>query len=154
MGVTNIGIDRVRGVGRGASKHMAASPYDELCGACWRGRLAVTATGEIFPCVFSRFCPVGHVDHGLESALEGIPLHAFRQRMQQERAQDIVAECNPDGSCVPGTCTPRVVPPPPTPCRPEEVGCHPNHCNPSGCLPGQCTPETCTPPIHCRPDAK
>lgn len=134
MGVSNIGIDRVRGVGRGASKHMAASPYDELCGACWRGKLAITATGQIFPCVFSRFCPVGHVDQGLRSALEGIPLHTFRQRLQQEQAQTITAH------------------------GPDIVECRPNYCDPTcvpgvDCKPQQCNPMTCNPPIKCPPDA-
>src|SRR5262249_53993906 len=61
MGVTNIGTDRVRGVGRGLSPNDPEAQLDELCGACANGKLAVTASGQIFPCVFSRFWPVGHV---------------------------------------------------------------------------------------------
>jgi hypothetical protein len=130
MGVSNIGIDRVRGVGRGAGRHPAASPFDELCGACWRGKLAITATGQIFPCVFSRFCPVGHVDQGIRSALEGIALRSFRQRQRQEQAQQL--DCRP-------TCVPY------------------DKCNPTclpgiDCMPQRCIPWTCNPPIKCQPD--
>jgi MoaA/NifB/PqqE/SkfB family radical SAM enzyme len=127
MGISNIDIDRARGVGRGANKQIAASPYDELCGACWRGKLAITAAGEIFPCVFSRFCPVGHVDQGLRSALEGVPLYNFRQRLQQEQVQ-------PNLNCRPDDCPPVCIP---------GVGCRPQ----------ECIPVTCNPPIKCRPDA-
>ena len=146
MGVDNIGIDRVRGVGRGASKDIAASSYDELCGACWQGRLAITATGQIFPCVFSRFCPVGNVEQGLKSALEGFPLDDFRRTMRQRRPQPTTA-CDPDRThCTPQECSPLVS------CRPE-TRCSPD-CGPGICRPGtQCSPDTCQPPIHCRPDA-
>jgi MoaA/NifB/PqqE/SkfB family radical SAM enzyme len=146
MGVNNIGIDRVRGVGRGESKDIAVSPYDELCGACWQGRLAITATGQIFPCVFSRFCPVGNVNQGLKSALEGLPLHDFRRTLRQRQPQPITA-CDPDRThCTPQECSPLVS------CRPE-TRCSPD-CGPGICRPGtQCSPDTCQPPIHCRPDA-
>jgi sulfatase maturation enzyme AslB (radical SAM superfamily) len=146
IGVKNIGIDRARGVGRGVNKTLQASQFHELCGACWRGKLAITATGQIFPCVFSRFCPVGHVDQGLKAVLEGIPLHAFRHRMKHERARPISA-CDPDSThCTPQECQPLVG------CRPDQV-CQPDICRPSGCLPSECNPQSCNPPIHCRPDA-
>ncbi len=60
LGVKNIGIDRIRGVGRGG----AIAPEDPvavLCGACANSKCAVTASGEVYPCVFARSFPVGNV---------------------------------------------------------------------------------------------
>jgi MoaA/NifB/PqqE/SkfB family radical SAM enzyme len=58
LGVTSVGVDRLRGIGRGAN----ASPgRDQLCGRCGHGAVAVSPTGEVWPCVFARWISLGNV---------------------------------------------------------------------------------------------
>ncbi|NKE58736.1 radical SAM protein [Lentzea sp. PSKA42] len=58
LGVSNVGIDRVRGIGRGAN----ASPGpDQLCGRCGHGAVAVSSSGEVWPCVFARWMALGNI---------------------------------------------------------------------------------------------
>lgn len=136
MGVSNVGVDRMRGIGRGASRETAEAPFGELCGQCWRGRLCVTADGEAFPCVFSRFCRVGSVRAGLRELLETAALRDFREtvRYRQDAARG--------ADCEPFPCTPDAPPPPcepdmpsPPPCSPDEPPCKPD------CAPNACTPQ-------------
>ena len=85
MGVAHIGIDRVLGVGRGATVkngNKDTEPLDELCGNCWKGKLCVTSGGDLLPCVFARFWPVGMAANGIHAALEGNRLLAFRSIMR------------------------------------------------------------------------
>ncbi len=80
LGVFRIGVDRVRGVGRGAGLRPDKLPEEELCGQCWRRLLCVTATGTVYPCVFSRFAVVGNVlTDSLDSIVKSQQLHAFRR---------------------------------------------------------------------------
>jgi MoaA/NifB/PqqE/SkfB family radical SAM enzyme len=82
LGVSAIATDRVRGVGRGEQFVPHASPQGELCGQCWSGKLCIDAKGDAYPCVFSRFAPVGNVlEEGLGPVLAGSRLHAFRRGM-------------------------------------------------------------------------
>lgn len=61
LGITNIGIDRIRGVGRGTNTLGAPNP-SELCGRCGDDKAAITAFGDVYPCVLSRFLhPAGNV---------------------------------------------------------------------------------------------
>lgn len=55
-----IGVDRTRGVGRGADLRQE-DPISALCGKCVKNRCAVTASGEVYPCIFSRSFAVGNV---------------------------------------------------------------------------------------------
>lgn len=58
LGVAQVGIDGLRGVGRGAN----ASPSpDELCGRCGHGAVAISPTGEVWPCVFARWISLGNI---------------------------------------------------------------------------------------------
>jgi MoaA/NifB/PqqE/SkfB family radical SAM enzyme len=58
LGVTTVGVDRLRGVGRGAN----ASPgTDQLCGRCGHGAVAVSPSGDVWPCVFARWISLGNV---------------------------------------------------------------------------------------------
>lgn len=79
IGVKSIGIDNVRGVGRGSVQANFNSPMEELCGQCWRGKLCVTSSGDIFPCVFSRFAKVGRFEQGLATTLRSAELSYFRE---------------------------------------------------------------------------
>ncbi len=80
LGVRSIVEDRVRGVGRGQDLVPGVRPRKELCGACWRGKLCVDATGDARPCVFSRDVSVGNVrESGLSAVVRGTRLRAFRR---------------------------------------------------------------------------
>lgn len=59
IGVRQIGVDHVRGVGRGAGSR--APGVDELCGSCGRGVAAILSSGEVTPCVFARWLTAGNV---------------------------------------------------------------------------------------------
>jgi MoaA/NifB/PqqE/SkfB family radical SAM enzyme len=146
MGVADVGVDRTRAIGRGANGRHTNSPLSELCSACTRGKLAVTATGEIFPCVFSRFSRLGHVGEGLAAIAEGGALRDFRFQhgaMVAERAlshdqRPIVLHCKPEE---PVECIPTL------PCRPEDAPCSPMQ-DPPACKPtGQTPPDDCIPHV-------
>jgi len=80
-GILRIGSDHVRRVGRAAASRPSVSAESELCGQCWRRTLCVTASGETYPCVFSRFVPLGNArEESLGNILEGNPLKHFRLR--------------------------------------------------------------------------
>jgi MoaA/NifB/PqqE/SkfB family radical SAM enzyme len=82
LGVTTIGTDRVRGVGRGEQYVPGARPSGELCGECWSGKLCIDDKGEAHPCVFSRAASVGNVfEEGLGTIVTGARLQAFRREM-------------------------------------------------------------------------
>ena len=82
LGVRSIAEDRIRGIGRGHDLRPALDPRQELCGACWRGKLCVDAGGEAHPCVFTRGVSVGNVlDGGLSGVVNGARLRAFRRAM-------------------------------------------------------------------------
>lgn len=78
LGVTSVGLDRARGVGRATLLRPNVHPFDELCGACWRGKLVVDSQGDVFPCVFAKSCKIGHISAGLGSILREDRLLTFR----------------------------------------------------------------------------
>ncbi|GAB2622531.1 hypothetical protein GCM10027168_63110 [Streptomyces capparidis] len=59
LGVTRVKVDRLRGVGRGGLER--AKDVSQLCGGCTKSRAAVASNGDVWPCVFSRWLPVGNV---------------------------------------------------------------------------------------------
>lgn len=74
-GVTEIATDRLRHVGRGVRDQ--PSDISQLCGACGRGKVAVARNGDVWPCVFSRWMPVGNVRSAtLEKVLRGPEMDA------------------------------------------------------------------------------
>jgi len=103
MGITRIGIDRIRAVGRGGGNDIS-----ELCGRCGKGVAAVSPDGEVWPCVFSRWMPVGNV---LTSSLADI----LAGRAMADAVASIPngrrAPCDPDAQCSPGS--------PPSSCGPR-----------------------------------
>jgi MoaA/NifB/PqqE/SkfB family radical SAM enzyme len=167
LGAWHVGIDRVRGVGRGAQIKRDTQGYSELCGSCWNGKLCITASGEIFPCVFARFCPVGKFRDGLEFVARSTALADFRQRMRAKNSsrsngeiQASTTTCKPDVPDVP--CDPDL---PDVPCDPDlpDVPCDPalpdvpelpdDPPEPSGPCSPQPMPPDCTPerPPRCDP---
>lgn len=67
IGVTDVDVDRLRHVGRGARDQQP--DISQLCGACARGKVAIASNGDVWPCVFSRWMPVGNI---LSTTLENI----------------------------------------------------------------------------------
>ena len=88
LGVTTIGEDRVRDVGRGAKRNVDSGSdayYGSLCGQCWKGSLCVTPDGSTYPCVFSRGSCVGNVRQTrLADIVHSRSLHNTRSVMRQK----------------------------------------------------------------------
>ena len=121
MGVQNIGTDRLRQVGRGSTS--TEKDTTQLCGNCARGVAAVSGDGDVWPCVFARWMPVGNVrDTPLADILNGPVMAATSSRL---------AECFGRGCpCVPKMCDPQCGPSCSPACRPA------NNCIPVGtCVP-------------------
>jgi molybdenum cofactor biosynthesis enzyme MoaA len=110
LGVSEVRVDRTRGVGRGSIAGDVTSAFDELCGGCWQGKLCVAPTGDMFPCVFSRSWIVGTAAEGVKAALEGRRLLDFRSTLRQKLLEDAV-------NCIPAHRGPE--PDEPEPCNPE-----------------------------------
>jgi sulfatase maturation enzyme AslB (radical SAM superfamily) len=117
LGVASVGRDRLRQVGRGIRDWQPGA--GELCGRCGDGVFAVGADGSVWPCVFSRWMPVGsvHTD-SLAAVLSGREMRSARDRLGWNLPQ----------ACVPMPCTPTCTP-----------NCAPNDCRP-WCKPADCVP--------------
>jgi len=116
-GVSSVGVDRIRRIGRADKDGSHAGPFEqlkELCGACHDGKLCITATGEAYPCIMARAWPVGNIRDGLKHVIHGQPLAKFRQLQREFLGSRPVASCDPD-DCNP-FCNPN--------CKPFE-GCSP-----------------------------
>src|SRR5581483_5048549 len=104
LGVSEIRIDRKRRIGRGSNSKGVSSGFDELCGDCWKGKLCVSPTGDIYPCVFSRSRIVGTAAEGVRAAIEGPRLFGFRSTLRAWLQSSAVncapvrqqPPCNPD----------------------------------------------------------
>ena len=150
LGVVDVGVDRLRQVGRGVRDSQPS--MDELCGNCAAGVLAVAPDGTVWPCVFTRWLSVGsvHTD-SLSAILTGEGVSQVRSDLADHLAAP-VARCSPDdrnAKCGP-SCNPNCNPGC-TPCSPRcKPSCHPS-CGPAcqpNCSPG-CSP-TCG-PSRCKP---
>lgn len=166
-GITQIRVDDLRGVGRGIDT--GAPDCSALCGRCASGKVAITPDGDVYPCVFSRWLPVGNVlETSLTEILGGEQLAAtradltgaFATRAEARvtagephtgaRAAECVPHCSPDDICEPSPCGPLCGPL----TRPDVVATIPAGAD--KCVPdGGCRPSTgCDPysPVD-RPDA-
>jgi MoaA/NifB/PqqE/SkfB family radical SAM enzyme len=103
IGITKIGTDRIRAVGRGGNDGIS-----ELCGRCGKGVAAISPDGDVWPCVFSRWMPVGNV---LASPLAEIMASRAMTDAVASIPNNRRSRCDPDGDCTPGvppsSCTPR-----------------------------------------------
>ncbi len=171
LGVQSICVDGVRRVGRGDG-HVRLSgraQLEELCGDCWRGKLAVHPDGNVSPCIFSRFRTVGHISQSLATILKGERLHRFRKEVREMSKSKRKTPSPKRPSAAPKTpCAPMKTPCAPlkTPCVPLKTPCVPlkTPCVPlkTPCVPikkaiaeGPCVPtkkERCAPsPVVCVP---
>lgn len=118
LGIVDIGVDQLRQVGRGMRD--ARPEVEQLCGRCADGSLAVSPTGEVWPCVFARWLALGNVR---EIGLAAINDAAQEVRAGLRRSFSIRAD-----DCAPKDCRPKM--PPCTPyfdCKPKQ---EPNGCRP------------------------
>lgn len=126
LGVANVHADRLRHVGRGA-RGAGAGGGSAPCGHCAQGVVAVSASGEVWPCVFTRAMPLGSVrTAALAEIVAGPAMNAARASLGTRVASGI---CDP--RCCPNNmCDPK--------CSPS---CSPS-CEPQGnCIPsGNCAP--------------
>ena len=143
MGVESVGDETMRRIGRGAERAIS-TPFQELCGHCWKGKLCLTASGDIFPCVFSRFCQVGTFHQGLTTVVNSLGLRSFRDTVR--------GMVQPSDSALKSTFCKPLKPPepckptkPPEPCKPTEP---PEPCKPTK-PPEPCKPTK--PPEPCKP---
>lgn len=136
LGVPEIGYDRVRQVGRGVRDREASA--EQLCGHCGDGVAAISPDGAVWPCVFSRWLPVGNVlDDALATILAGTEAERVRGELAEAFAgRDSSATGKKKSGGSPGPCQPECSP---KPCQPV---CSPR-CSPS------CSP--CAPSRRCWP---
>jgi MoaA/NifB/PqqE/SkfB family radical SAM enzyme len=111
IGVTQIGVDRLRHVGRGIEKgrKQFGPSQDQLCGACAEGKLAVSPNGDVWPCVFSRWLTIGNVRQcslaDLDQQAEGI-----RHELRASFTARSKSPCLPPNPCEPVICPPTCAP--------------------------------------------
>jgi MoaA/NifB/PqqE/SkfB family radical SAM enzyme len=99
IGVTNIGIDYLRKVGR-AARTQQGPDISQLCGDCGRGVAAISPTGDVWPCVFSRWMNVGNVlNTPLAEILTGPAMPSAAAMIHGSPGR---GNCSPDG----GACSP------------------------------------------------
>jgi radical SAM protein with 4Fe4S-binding SPASM domain len=115
LGVSAVQVDGARHVGRLADLRKTDTDFAELCGSCGVGRLCITASGTIYPCIMARNARLGTVKTDrLSGVLASQPLAEFRERAQLHRA------------CLPASCAPKV-----GPCHPDSGNCNPaSRCGP------------------------
>lgn len=132
LGITNVTVDTVRGIGRGAAHNQPLRPVDALCGQCATARAAVDPEGWVYPCVFSRWLKIGNVrSERFSTIIQGEAM----QRIQEELTTEFFARgesSGPSTGCLPAGCLP--------------AGCLPSRCQPTG----QCGPN-CQPSVGCTP---
>lgn len=122
IGVRNVGSDRTRGLGRGVRQlSTKLNPFGELCGHCGEGKIAIDNNGNVYPCVFSKFSPLGHVRSGLDQIVRGMKMGIFLDKLSAQHSETKREESGP---CFPTTCVPHEN------CNPH-MGCIPdNGCSP------------------------
>lgn len=136
LGVTQIGTDHLRRVGRSSRQHQPS--IDQLCGHCARGKVAVSPNGDVWPCVFARWMSVGNVR---QSTLIEIFASPEMASVTATLADHFPV---PETPCVPRMCDPQCGPNCGPACNPS---CWPHGTGPcgpkGGCVPnyGTCGPD-------------
>lgn len=108
VGVENVGLDRLREIGRGVRRR--GTDAGQLCGRCANRKLAVLPSGDVTPCLLARWVVLGNV--------RSTSLGVLYERSRDARAALVQATlasggsqdgCNPDndgGICAQPTCLP------------------------------------------------
>lgn len=90
MGVTSVGTDRLRGLGRGT---LATPTAAELCGHCGDGRAAILPDGDVVPCVLARWMTAGNIrERSLSEVWSGPEMASFLATIPSSRGPSV---CNP-----------------------------------------------------------
>ncbi|MEV4245214.1 radical SAM protein [Streptosporangium canum] len=127
MGVTSIGTDRVRGIGRAAA---TIPDVSQLCGQCGRGKASISPDGNVRPCLMARWMTAGNV---LESSLVDIVNSSTWRRLVST-----IPSPRADG----------------TRCKPDANTCKPTQGDGSDCAPASrpaCNPRFCSPELNPSP---
>jgi MoaA/NifB/PqqE/SkfB family radical SAM enzyme len=106
IGITKVGTDRVRHIGRGGDSTPAPA---ELCGRCGHDVAAVSADGDVSPCIFPRWLSAGNVRQTPLADILASPQMAAALATIPPRT--VTAGCDPNDECPPGfppsSCDPR-----------------------------------------------
>jgi len=138
-----IGFDTLRGIGRGADGGEAPDA-SQLCGNCVKGRVAITSTGEVYPCVFSRWLSAGNVHtEPLAGILAGDQFGAIIAGLEAEFGRRALTDCTPDGPCWPDNA-----------CNPDNYHDGDDGLVAVAAAPDPCSPDKCWPDADCTPDAR
>ncbi|MGH3695085.1 MAG: radical SAM protein [Pseudonocardiaceae bacterium] len=109
LGVANIGVDRLRQVGRGA-RDQRLDDVSQLCGGCARGKVAVAGNGDVWPCVFARWMRVGNVhESALAEILAGPSMAETCSKLKHMATlKKDKKKCEPESKCHPAEddCSP------------------------------------------------
>lgn len=146
LGVLEVGMDSVRGIGRGLAHNKPARAVDALCGQCASLKAAVDPLGWVYPCVFSRWLRIGNVHtQDFEEIVSGDTMKKVRTDLEVEFATRYVSdpgmpELSRERFPDPRPCSPTLLPPrPQPPCIPAsgpeclpQIMCPPNVAPPCG----------------------
>jgi MoaA/NifB/PqqE/SkfB family radical SAM enzyme len=98
LGVEQVDYDELRQLGRGV-RDRQPNGIDQLCGSCGNRRLAVSPTGEVWPCPMSRWMVLGNVsESSLASIFEGSAATRHQLRREMQTFDDS------DGGCAAPLC--------------------------------------------------
>ncbi|MFE1770602.1 radical SAM/SPASM domain-containing protein [Streptomyces sp. NPDC059008] len=129
LGIRDVRTDGIRPFGRGADE--TAPDVRRLCGRCGRGKFAISPRGEVWPCVFARWMPLGNVrTHSLEEIYKGRIARDVRGVLEEAFPHTRVSDqptCLPDCNPSFDTCSPQLACAPDAECGPtssngNEVG--------------------------------
>lgn len=98
LGVTDVGYDRVRALGRGAGGGTSCAA-EALCGQCGDGVAAIGPDGAMRPCLFARWVSTGNVHDR--------PLADLGAAMPEARAELLSRGMPRREALVGGPCNPR-----------------------------------------------
>ncbi|MGH3951525.1 MAG: SPASM domain-containing protein, partial [Pseudonocardiaceae bacterium] len=102
LGVSSIGYDRLRQLGRGVRDEQESAA--QLCGACGDGVAAVGPDGSVTPCVMARRQKLGNVHDTSLAELVGHLPSARTALIEQGMPTDVPGGCRPGGGG--GNCYP------------------------------------------------
>ncbi|SCE53183.1 radical SAM protein [Streptomyces sp. OspMP-M43] len=108
LGVTQVHIGRVRGVGN-AADGIGLPSTSELCGRCAHGVAAVLSDGTVTPCVLGRFLPAGQIqDRSLRDVFASPQWEQVAASIPAARTGPCGPDCGPndDSQGGGGTCGP------------------------------------------------
>ncbi|MGI5125242.1 SPASM domain-containing protein [Pseudonocardia sp. CA-107938] len=87
---------RIPAVRAGRGTGHRPSGVDALCGGCAQGKVAIGPTGDVWPCVFARWLPVGNVRVSpLQEIVTGPALRSTTDALRRAFEERNAAPCGP-----------------------------------------------------------